>query len=83
MQPIFREQLARLPSLKSYSTATGKLIFMFVVFLSFTSKQKLILHVVSVGTVRKIKLYCTLRHVMRSPLIISSRKKSVSFVEFL
>ena len=61
MQPIFREQLARLPSLKSYSTATGKLIFMFVVFPSFTSKEKLISHVVCVGTVRKVmKLHCTL-----------------------
>ena len=61
MQPIFREQLARLPSLKSYSTGTGKLIFMFVVFLSFTSKEKLISHVVCVGTVRKVmKLHCTL-----------------------
>ena len=61
VQPIFREQLARLPSLKSYSTATGKLIFMFVVFPSFTSKEKLISHVVCVGTVRKVmKLHCTL-----------------------
>ena len=61
MQPIFREQLARLPSLKSYSTGTGELIFMFVVFPSFTSKEKLILYVVCVGTVRKIiKLHCPL-----------------------
>ena len=61
MEPIFREQLARLPSLKSYSTTTGKLIFMFVVFPSFTSKEKHISHVVCVGTVRKIiKLHCTL-----------------------
>ena len=61
MQPIFREQLARLPSLKRYSTATGELIFMFVVFPSFTSTKKLILHVVCVVTVRKIiKLHCPL-----------------------
>ena len=53
VEPIFREQLARLPSLKSYSAATGKLIFMFVVFPSFPSKEKHISHVVCVGTVRK------------------------------
>ena len=52
-QYYFREQLARLPSLKSYSTTTGKLIFMFVVFPSFTSKEKHVSHVVCVGTVRK------------------------------
>ena len=53
VQPIFREKLARLPNLKSCSTATGELIFMFVVFPSFTSKEKHISHVVCVGTVRK------------------------------
>ena len=80
VQPIFREKLARLPSLKSCSTATGGLIFMFVVFPSLTSTEKLILHVFCAGTVRKIiKPHCPLWHGMRRPLIISSRKKKCQF----
>ena len=57
----FENSLQDLSSLKSYSTGTGELIFMFVVFPSFTSKEKFILYVVCVGTVRKIiKLHCSL-----------------------